>query len=973
MMTRKQTLRVQFQALSAGTALAVFAGCGGGGGSDAPPPPPPTATISGVVADGPLQGANACYDSNDNARCDAGEPTSAASDANGNYTITVPEAAAGKHAVIVDVPASAVDRDTGAAVGTAFVLKAPASGSAGSQTVFVSPLTTVVVDMARQQAIATADAVTQVRQLLGMSASPLANYVATPDAQAATLATTINRVIIDIQALAAAASVPAEQARALVEASTTGNLASLAAQVAAASGTPQAVAQQVSASIRADANLTPATVAAQAQAQALLAAPLQAQSAGPFVSVRQFTYNDANNYSYRAFVGDSSQVDAQGRYVAHELRKNVVGGVDQAFNRNRAYWTGGEWKVCERQWAVSLSVNQSASAPSSSRFCDASVSQTRVASEDISGRRMADVVAAMRAYPLPDTDGLPTAWGPNPTLLGDATFPTGSALSSRTSVTEIGNTDSYGLLDKVLARAPDGLRRHLASFDDDGVDDSWSIGNFADANAVVSGANAAFLDQYTVAQPADATLLDAARWLIAFDPAANSNRVRFFKCDVVRATNAEANCAASGDGTIGAPESRGDARIARIASGYPVELLKATNRQRFFIERDGAVLRGSTDLQRTSYHQRLNTTAWTALRDQLGISAHAVPTAPVTAGPFRNLRSFTFTDLANYNLREVYGDSSVVDSGGFYQVSERREIKSGGVAQPFVRNRLYWTGSAWFYCPDDGANITRQATTAPLASVFCGSYEDESFTRTDITLDGRRMSDVVRDFRRYGSRDGSFDYRNWGPNPNVHTQLANAFFPDGAVMQVRSFVRKVTPIAIAVGAGDRVRVPPADSSVPFETWPFAASLDDFIAKYPGNLNAGPLNGATAFWVWGYDLPAPPAPEFTTRVEIRVAFDVNGQKARFYRNYKLASTGGTTAYMPLLDTTYTVQTLGDTRVLGFAALPAGFEHDFKFQRFFAERSGTVWYAFKDSVTPEPLYSLRLNSTGRTALYGALGLQ
>lgn len=971
-----QDRHARLRSLSALVAATLVAACGGG--SDAPPPvagpppPPATATISGVVADGPLSGAVACYDTNDNAQCDAGEPTSVATDADGNYSITVPSDAAGKHAVIVNVPATAVDKDTGTAVGAAFVLKAPASGNTGAQSVFVSPLTTVVVDVARQQGIAVVDAVAQVRIQLGLSTSPLANFIATPDPLAAKLAATLTKVTVDISTLAAAANVPTEQARALVEASTTENLPALAAQVAAAGGTPQEVATQVSVAIRADANLTPTTVAAQALAQSQLATPLQAQTAGPFVSVRRFTYSDATNYSYQLFVGDSSQADTSSRYVAHEVRKTLLAGVDQAFNRNRAYWTGTEWKVCARQWAVSLSVNQTASAPASSRFCEGSASQTRVASEDISGRRMADVVAAMRAYPLPDTDGLPTNWGPSPALLGDAVFPAGSSLSARTSISEIGNTESYGLLDKVLARATDGLRRHFASFDDEGIDSASLAGNFVDAALVVNGGNAVFLDQYTVPQPADATLLDAARWLIAFDPV-NDTRVRFYKCDVVRATSAEANCVATGDGVLGPDEIKGNAPVVRIASGYPLELLKATHRQRFFIERDGTVLRGNTDLQRTTYHQRLNTTAWGALRGQLGIPVHAEPTAPVTAGLFNNLRSFTYTDLANYSLREVYGDSSAVDSAGFYLNSERRETRSGGVLQAFVRNRQFWTGTEWFYCPDDGVNIFRQGTTPPQRSFFCGSYEDESSTRTDITLDGRRMSDVVRDFRRYGSKDGSFDYRNWGPNPNVHTQLADLYFPADAVMQVRSFVRKLTPIAIAVGAADRVRVAPADSSVPFDTWPFAASLDDFIAKYPGNINAGVLNGASAFWVWGYDLPAPPAPEFTTRVEIRVAFDANGQKARFYRNYKSASTGFTTAYVTLLDTTYTVETLGDAKVLKFAALPAGFEADFKFQRMYAERNGAVWYAFKDSITTEPQFSLRLNSAGRSALFSGLGLQ
>jgi hypothetical protein len=830
----------------------------------------------------------------------------------------------------------------------------------------------VVVDVARQQAITPAAAATQVQQVLGLGVSPLANYIATPNAPAAAIAATLNRVILDIQALAAAAGVPADQARALVEASTTGNLPALAAQVAAASGTPQAVAAQVSAAVLADANLTAATVVAQAQAQTQLTAPLQAQTAGPFVSVRRFTYTDPQNYSYQLFVGDSSQADAQGRYVAHEVRKTLVAGAEQAFNRNRAYWTGSEWSVCDRQWEVSVSINQTATTPSSSVFCKGSASQARVTIEDIAGKKMADVVAAMRAYPLPDTDGLPTDWGPDPALLGDAVFPADSALSSRASISEIGNTDSYGLLDRVSVRGADGVRRHLASFDDDEIDESSLAGNIRNAAVVVNGGNAAFLDQYSIPQPADASLRAVARWLIALD--VGTQNVRFYKCDVIDATGAETNCVTRGDGTSSAQfETRGDARVVRIVSGYPVELLKATNRQRFLIERHGAVLRGTTDLQRTSYHQRLNTTAWIALRDRLGLPPHADPVAPAGPGPFRSLRSFTFTDAANYNWRMFHGDSSQLDGEGYYSISEEREIRTGGALQPFQRNRLYWTGSEWFDCGNSGVDITRQNSVAPFDSLFCRSYRDEGLPAVRVTLDGMRMSDVVREIRRYGTDEGNFSYRNWGPDPAVHTQLASAFFPAGSVLSYGAFVRKETPVSIATNvATDKVRVAPADTSLPFDTWPFAASLDEMIAKYPGDFFGATLSGSRTLSVVSFTLPAPPGPDYTTTVRYRVAFDANGQKARFFRAYVSATTGASTAFTMLLDTTYTIETIGGKRVLKFAALPANFESDFLFERRFAEHDGGVWYAFKDSVTPQPQRSLRLNGTARDALFGALGI-
>jgi hypothetical protein len=152
------------------------------------------------------------------------------------------------------------------------------------------------------------------------------------------------------------------------------------------------------------------------------------------------------------------------------------------------------------------------------------------------------------------------------------------------------------------------------------------------------------------------------------------------------------------------------------------------------------------------------------------------------------------------------------------------------------------------------------------------------------------------------------------------------------------------------------------------------TLDEFIAKYPGDVVAPrSLTGNVAFFVWGYDLATAPSPLYTRRVEIRVAFDANGNKARFYQNNRAVTTNFTANYTPLLDTTYSVQTLAGVKVLSFAALPANFEADFGFTRHFAERDGGVWYAFKDRVVTEPSWTIRLNGTAFDAMRAALGIQ
>lgn len=961
-------------AAALGAACLVLAACGGR--SDKSPASPGVVTYAGIVADGPLQGATACYDLNDNAACDSGEP-SAATDADGRFRFEVPSADAGRHAVIAEVPATAVDRDTGAAVGAAFTLKTPAPTSAAAGSVFVSPLTTLVVDVAAAQGLDRTAAEAAVRSQLGMANSPLANFVSGGDAQAARLAAAVNRVIVEVSRLAGDAGASGDAARALVAQVTTGDLATLAALVqASGAATPAEVAAEVAAAVIAARNLTPDTVREQAEAAAALSsAGAAAGAGGPFVSVRRFTWTDADNHQLQAFVGDSSAL-SEGRYAASEVRAHRVGGAEQPFNRNTAYWVAaqGAWVVCPLQWSLLSVKPATATTPQESVVCGASKTLARSVETDVSGRRMADVIrelrdSSLRDVPGFDTDptGLPTRWGPEPAVLGDAVFPPGSTFALREQVNDAGGTERYSLTDKprVVPATGSGPYRHAATFDDL----RRMSGNLVDTAAVVTNLNSVFLEDLPSEQP-NTAFQPVKRYRAALHPA--SDAVRFFACDVLASDNTSLNCAAVGDGSA-AIAAQGDGRVLRFASGYPAALAAVLKRQRLFVERSGTVFGGWRDFERTAYQRRPNTVAWNALRETLGLAAPAAPQAPVEAGPFRALRSFTFTDAANFTARVFEGDSSARDAQGYFLANDRRTIVSGGIEQPFARNHLYWTGSEWYDCPSDGTGIIRSNAAAPFDSLFCRSYADERHSSATVTLAGRRMADVVRDIRWYSSQDFTFDPAQWGPDPAVHTVLENRFFPSGATMEYRGQLRKATPLAIATGPTSQVRVPPADTTQPFNSWPFASSMDEFIAKYPGDLQGGPLNGATTFWLHGFTLSAPPAPEYTTTVEYRVAFDANGRKARIWRNYRLASTNATAAYEKVLDTTYEFETLGGVTLMRFAAMPAGFEEQFFFQRLFAQRDGAVWYAFKDSVPAQPQFHIRLNGTALDALTGALGVQ
>lgn len=113
-----------------------LSGCGGSG-SQGNETPASGNIYTGVVIDGPLQGATVFADTNRNGVKDPGEPETV-TDGNGKYSLRV-SANIYQPPVIVDVPPTAIDADTGKAVGKYYRLNAPD----GMYSV-ISPITTMV-------------------------------------------------------------------------------------------------------------------------------------------------------------------------------------------------------------------------------------------------------------------------------------------------------------------------------------------------------------------------------------------------------------------------------------------------------------------------------------------------------------------------------------------------------------------------------------------------------------------------------------------------------------------------------------------------------------------------------------------------------------------------------------------------------------------------------------------------------------
>ncbi len=467
----------RLRTLSAMVAATLVAACGGG--SDAPPPPvagppppPATALISGIAADGLLQGATACYDLNDNNACDTGEPVSAAaSDANGQFTIEVAAAEVGKHRLIVNVPATAINKDTGAAVGTAFTIVAPATGTTTAHSVFVSPLTNLVQKTIDTTGQTLAQATSFVQAQLNLAVSPLTNFTAATSADNTVAANAARLVVLTQtqQAAAVAAAVgqadlsggtvsPADVDKAVAKA-VAGVLPAIGASAASPSlvgvtgATLQTALATAATGVVASTGLTPAAlVVATGIAKLPVDATATTPEAGAAMAALQYT--DAANWFVR--VNQSTALDntpdSNGLLRFYDVRTRMAPyafqptvGIADSFAQGSAkeragdlHWNGTAWTAC----TLGLRNTQTprdAQGRSTFNSCDNYFKGVGTrATLDIAGQSMATVVTD-KILPVVGPSsytggGGGNGWNLNTATLGAATFPAGSKLFLQTSV-----------------------------------------------------------------------------------------------------------------------------------------------------------------------------------------------------------------------------------------------------------------------------------------------------------------------------------------------------------------------------------------------------------------------------------------------------------------------------------------------------------------------------------------------------------
>lgn len=652
---------------SSGLASAMLAGCGGDGSDTAAAPPAQTATIRSTVVDGAIGNALVCLDLNSNGACDSGEP-SARTDADGNSTLVVAKADAGKYPILAIVGTDAVDKDNGQ-VTVGFTLKAPADASA-----VVSPLSTLVQAHIEASQLSTAAAEAAVKEQLGLSSSLLADFTQASD-DASKFAATVARLIVITKqtqitdtagatGTGGAALTPAE-----IDAAVNTRLLQLlpsilqaaadpAVQAAGSADDKEAALRTAARAVAAEAGLSKdnlgAVVAAQSQP-----VTADATSNGAGATLRWFSFTDRDNFMLRAYRSSAAQavVDASGMRHFDEYRERAINGVVSVWNpdpedngaawlRNQVYWTGSEWFDCPTTF-VHEATPWNAAGESESLYCKAYKSKSKRTARDISGVKMIDLVKEIRAYPLFDNAGSYASWGPNPAdativaALGDKSFPAGSRLYYLSGV-PLANPDGYGSTANDLAKV---VTAAIAS------GDATACVGYTAANVANYQSDAATLDEVIARAPGlpcsyaangstgprneawgGSTINVGDLNVAAFEvPSSyyrnNVRRIRaafgsgstvtYLSCLARASDNSARNCNAIGTGSYSI-DSVGDARVLRLAN-VPAAAA-SLNYSRILVERGGKVYYGFRDKLTPTHQLRLNGDGADALLAALGLN-----------------------------------------------------------------------------------------------------------------------------------------------------------------------------------------------------------------------------------------------------------------------------------------------------------------------------------------------------------------
>ena len=386
------------------------------------------------------------------------------------------------------------------------------------------------------------------------------------------------------------------------------------------------------------------------------------------------------------------------------------------------------------------------------------------------------------------------------------------------------------------------------------------------------------------------------------------------------------------------------------------------------------------------------------------LPADLVATAPAAGA---SLRALTFTDANNwfYRAMEATAADNTPDANGLVRYyDDRAQHVAGEVTHwgfqstPARQGDLHWNGSAWVGCPFGfrSAQPPRDARGHTNYN-YCKSYETGVSTRAGVDISGKALTDVIATIRALPGSDSGVAFAKFGPTDL--TKLGTAAFPSGSALwyytnqsqrealtyivdPASGLVRVVGP-ALAGGDATACAAVTGGNFGTFQN--VAATLEDFFARNPGkpcvfgqrtgangslslpsnewwdqsSVNVGTLAGAAT----------PPSAFYSSTEVLRVAFAPTGNGLTYLSCLNRASDNSSRNCTAIGTSTYTIQTLGDARVLTLNNPPLEAVR-LGYARVFVERAGQVYYGHLPNVGTSN--TVRLNLPAANALLTQLGI-
>ncbi|MBT2334363.1 hypothetical protein J7E49_10655 [Variovorax paradoxus] len=541
--------RAAIPSACAGFLLALSA-CGGGGGGGGgggfppvgqvggagpganPPSVPVPVTVSGkVMVLGPVSGALVCVDRNRNGACDEGEPAAAKTGEDGAYSFGYTPADEAAAAELAAAP-----------------LLAQVDGGNPSLPAFTKPFTLSAPAGHRAQ---------------------------------------VNPLTTLLQAGVAAGLAPG-RAEALV-------LQQLGLPEAAQLYDYQGVAVTDPGRLE-DNAFTAALVTADALHSGVVLRVVDAATVTPVASdqLARLDFTRPDHYTARTYPTDGVPDPATGKLKLTDRRAGLTNGAPTAHDTLYSSLQLGAngWVRCDENAAFTSTLGT----PSRSDYCGgATRTLGHTAVTDISGRKMAEVVAEMQAADGNSIFGvLPAVAFANP----NATFPAGSQLRYRRGV-DLAQPYSIN-----LANSADKTR-------------------FATLEALMAAFPAAGVSLPAGTGTTSLGLLDDQQTRILRVAFTGAGTVQYYACNFYPTTSTYDTCAATETGTV-KMHTEGGARVLVFNGGHPPT---GVGSLRTFGEYGGAVhvVRGTKSDARYNLNaaRRLNGVAWEAMKPQLGIGSAA--------------------------------------------------------------------------------------------------------------------------------------------------------------------------------------------------------------------------------------------------------------------------------------------------------------------------------------------------------------